>query len=343
MVRRTSLIFVLLALALASGLAGSAHGEPGTGVFPWPISVPDPDGGLPWSGLTVGAPGAGYCTMLGRVRDGVLGVVGDDDTFYGLPQRASCVGPSPEGPAGHFGGTIWPSDDRTRRRTLFYGELGPHLVSVQFIDRHGRITSAPVGPDGQYLAVYRGYLSPAQTPRIVATFAGGCGRDLQRLLSMPDARRVGCRVVARLDAVVPRPRTRPHESRASKQARRNPSAPVPVHVRPATARPQSPIDVRFRAPITLRRGERYEARVVGPGGPGCRRRDAQAARDVIGGLDAVRGGVVSGTLFPPGSGGDARGAWCPGRYRVAVSFVRTSADRRRAYTPFGHAVFESFA
>jgi hypothetical protein len=137
------------------------------------------------------------------------------------------------------------------------------------------------------------------------------------------------------------------QRRESERARRHPSAPVRVSAGPETrvvgarrnvGTRREDYFVTFRARID--RGA-YAFRLRGPGGGGCRGRLDLIVRTEPA-PDSRRGRLYSTFLRPPdGRGpvddtdGPTPGVWCPGRYRVDVSFV----DRGRRFPPFGTGRF----
>ncbi|MEA2466298.1 MAG: hypothetical protein QOJ57_424 [Thermoleophilaceae bacterium] len=163
----------------------------------------------------------------------------------------------------------------------------------------------------------------------------------------PDGRRVTVRAWSP-GYVPPVPQPSAAERRESERARRHPSAPVRVTAGPefqARSGARTNVGTRredyfvtFRARID--RGA-YAFRLRGPGGAGCRSRLDLIVRTERA-PDSRRGRIYSTFLRPPdGRGpvhntdGPTPGKWCPGRYRVDVSFV----DRGRRFPAFGSARF----
>lgn len=149
------------------------------------ISVPDPGGGLPWGMRVVRTTRGLVCVQTGRLLDGRLGVLGrdgefeDDGLFHELPVGVldpdTCSQPAEhalyraEMPAagslpGPTRACLAPGEPRTTgsdlppcpaqdERTVAFGVLGPHAVSVSYkVDGHVR-TTATIGSLGAYLIV----------------------------------------------------------------------------------------------------------------------------------------------------------------------------------------------
>jgi hypothetical protein len=148
--------------------------------------------------------------------------------------------------------------------------------------------------------------------------------------------------------VPPVPPPSAQERRESERARRHPSKRVRVTAGPEVqprAGPRTNVGgrrvgyfVTFRARID--RGA-YAFRLRGPGGKGCSGRVDLIVRTERA-PHSRRGRIYFTSLQPPDGRGpvdntDAptRYAWCPGRYRVDVSFV----DRGTRFAPFGTGRF----
>ncbi len=150
------------------------------------IAVPDPAGGLPWGARVFHTTRGQVCIQVGRVRDGKLGVLGqdsvfgDDGRFHALP--ADALPPGYGGAAAQVecvssGQTVIFEDanaDRSgmrlipeefgppgqrrvppvsHRRALAYGLLGPHAVSVTYRTPSGLRTFPASGREGAFLVV----------------------------------------------------------------------------------------------------------------------------------------------------------------------------------------------
>lgn len=150
------------------------------------VAAPDPAGGLPWGARVFNTTRGQVCIQVGLIRDGKLGVLGqdsvfgDDGRFHALPADAlppgyggaaaqvECVGsgqtvifedanadrsgmrliPEEFGPPGQR--RVPPVSDR---RALAYGLLGPHGVSVTYRTPAGSRTVPVSGRDGAFLIV----------------------------------------------------------------------------------------------------------------------------------------------------------------------------------------------
>jgi hypothetical protein len=182
-----------IAVAATGVLNGSPVGEPegspspnsGTGVpaaggsHLQALRVPDPEGGLPWGMRLVHTTRGEVCVQIGRIHDGQLGQLGIDGAFHDdgrfhplspdiLPNftngyaNISCILP------GQTLIGVSPTQDRNaewmvgpRRvkpmaqdlRSISYGLLGPHAVSIAYRTTTGTQTR-PVSPGtGAYMIV----------------------------------------------------------------------------------------------------------------------------------------------------------------------------------------------
>ncbi len=152
-----------------------------------PISVRDPDGGLPWGMRIVHTTRGLACMQIGRLLDGRLGVLGqdgqfnDDGLFHELPvgvlDADTCSQPADHvlysaglAAAGALPGPtrscLAPGEPRTEssaprpcpagdERTIAFGVLGPHAVSVSYKTQGQLRTIATTGSSGAYLIVLR--------------------------------------------------------------------------------------------------------------------------------------------------------------------------------------------
>ncbi|HTA13886.1 MAG TPA: hypothetical protein VK781_03420 [Solirubrobacteraceae bacterium] len=150
------------------------------------MSVPDPLGGLPWGMRIVTTTRGLLCVQVGRLRDGLLGVLGqdgrfkNDGLFHELPpgalDQSTCSqrdlftlyrasGPSALSTlpgevrscsvrssrrAGAAGQPVCPARDE---RLIAFGLLGPHAVSVSYRAGNRLHTVATSGSHGAYLIV----------------------------------------------------------------------------------------------------------------------------------------------------------------------------------------------
>jgi hypothetical protein len=163
-----------------------ANGSPAS-VQPLAISVPDPNGGLRWGMRIVRTTRGLLCMQIGRLLDGRLGVLGQDDEFnddrlfHELPASvlspATCIEPSTwtilsdigvpaagalqspttscAPPWEHPRGSTPPTCPANDERLIGFGLLGPNAVNVSYI-LDGRLHTAPTaGRLGAYLVVLR--------------------------------------------------------------------------------------------------------------------------------------------------------------------------------------------
>lgn len=188
---------------------GRASGDPGSAIsatVTLAARAPDPRGGLPWAMRMFQTTGAQTCVQIGRLQDGMIGVIGQDGNFANdrrfhpiLPNalRAdNCVETDGNGHAfdnvalasitasGNNGsettsfvgcGIGGPDSEPCRKsdlRVVQYGMLGPDAIRITYLGPQGQHLSEPTtGPDGAYLIV-----DPATQPVCRATPAGsGCG------------------------------------------------------------------------------------------------------------------------------------------------------------------------
>jgi hypothetical protein len=191
-VPRALVIGVVLALLLAGAAAAAiliARGAPlpapnavdlsSSGV-PIPgsahlagLDVPDPDPALPPWDLRISRTRAGEtCTAVGQVLDGQFGIVGLDHVFRVLPLGGvdACGVRSPDGPL-LAGARVFLGDAGTEARTVVNGLAGTGARSVTAYGPEGA-RKLPLGPDGSFLTVYRGYVEDVR-PRIVVVTANG--------------------------------------------------------------------------------------------------------------------------------------------------------------------------
>jgi hypothetical protein len=153
-----------------------------------PVTVPDPDGGLPWGMRIVHTTRGLVCVQIGRLLDGRLGVLGqdgafrDDGLFHELPAGVLDPGtcsqpgyyvlyrseglPSSAAMPGPVRSCLYPGAPRLRRsdpqacpagdeRMVAFGVLGPHARSVVYKEHGAARTVATAGPLGAYLVVLR--------------------------------------------------------------------------------------------------------------------------------------------------------------------------------------------
>jgi hypothetical protein len=137
------------------------------------LDVPDPDAALPPWDIRISRTRAGEtCTAVGQVLGGQFGIVGLDHVFRALPLGGvdACGVQSPDGPL-LAGARVFLGDASTEARTIVNGLAGAGARSVTAYGPEGA-RKLPLGPDGSFLAVYRGYVEDVR-PRIVVVTANG--------------------------------------------------------------------------------------------------------------------------------------------------------------------------
>lgn len=152
------------------------------------ITVPDPAGGLPWGARIFRTTRGQACIQVGRVKAGQLGLLGldsafgSDGRFHALPANAlppGYGGPEGQGECVPIGATVMSEDAHADRsadrllpeefdappakhrtvpptadqRTLAYGLLGPHALSVTYRTPSGLRTVPVTGREGAFLIV----------------------------------------------------------------------------------------------------------------------------------------------------------------------------------------------
>jgi hypothetical protein len=166
---------------------------PGT-VRPLPLSVPDPQGGLPWGMRVLSTTRGVGCLQVGRLLDGRLVALGQDGAFgndgraHALPlstnverlncsfvdghgqifdsitiksQAASaapgvhCEPPGTYAPSHHAAFSTCPLADE---RNLYYGMLGPDATGLTYSAGDTSHTIATVEPDEGASASYNGMI-----------------------------------------------------------------------------------------------------------------------------------------------------------------------------------------
>ena len=137
------------------------------------LDAPDPDAAAPPWDIRISRTRAGEtCTAVGQVLDGQFGIVGLDRVFRALPLGGvdACGVQSPNGPL-LAGARVFLGDGTTEARTVVNGLAGAGARSVTAYGPEGA-RKLPLGPDGSFLAVYRGYVEDVR-PRIVVVTANG--------------------------------------------------------------------------------------------------------------------------------------------------------------------------
>ncbi len=139
----------------------------------WPGSMlPDPDAAAPPWDIRISRTRAGEaCTAVGQVLGGQFGIVGLDHVFRALPLGGvdACGVQSPNGPL-LAGARVFLGDATTEARTVVNGLAGAGASSVTATNEGAR--KPTLGPEGSFVAVYRGYVEDVR-PRIVVVTADG--------------------------------------------------------------------------------------------------------------------------------------------------------------------------
>ncbi len=137
------------------------------------LDAPDPDAAAPPWDIRISRTRAGEtCTAVGQVLDGQFGIVGLDHVFRALPLGGvdACGVQSPSGPL-LAGARVFLGDASTEARTIVNGLAGAGARSVTAYGPEGA-RKLTLGPDGSFIAVYRGYVEDVR-PRIVVVTANG--------------------------------------------------------------------------------------------------------------------------------------------------------------------------
>lgn len=196
--RRVSLlamIVVLLVLAAAAAAAvlissGSPLPAPRaqdleSGGIPLPstvhlsgLDVADPDAGAPsWEVRLSRSSSGETCTAVGQVLDGQFGMVGLDHVFRVLPLGGVdvCGFASAGGPV-LAGARVFAGSSSMEARTVVNGVAGAGTKSVTAYGPEGA-RELRLGPDGSFLAVYRGYVEDVR-PHVVIVSRRGTSRTV---------------------------------------------------------------------------------------------------------------------------------------------------------------------
>lgn len=138
----------------------------------------DPAGGPPWALRLTRSQTGLTCTLVGQVRDGIFGLVGEDGVFRAVPTAVSdaCSG-------GLLVGSRIVAADRPREvRTIVYGVTGDQTRRVTLVTTTGRRT-LPLGARGTFVAALRG--SPEDTGAQVEVTDAAGRRTLHSLGARP--------------------------------------------------------------------------------------------------------------------------------------------------------------
>jgi hypothetical protein len=136
------------------------------------LDVPDPDGGPAWDVRTSRSITGATCETVGQVMDGELGIVGLDRRFRALPPGAAdtCSTPQRTG-ATLAGARAFRGGGALHPITVVNGVVAPG-VRRAVATAGGRSVTMKVGPDGAFLAIFRG--TPEQLrPLVRLTEANG--------------------------------------------------------------------------------------------------------------------------------------------------------------------------
>ncbi len=137
------------------------------------LDVPDPDPALPPWDIRISRTRAGEtCTAVGQVLGGQFGIVGLDHVFRALPLGGvdACGVQSPDGPL-LAGARVFLGDATTEARTIVNGLAGAGARSVTAYGPEGA-RKLPLGPEGSFLTVYRGYVEEVRPHIVVVTRDG---------------------------------------------------------------------------------------------------------------------------------------------------------------------------
>ncbi len=157
-------------------IPGSAH-LAGLDV-PDPASSPEGDPAQPAWDMRISRTRDGEtCTAVGQVLDGQFGIVGLDHVFRALALGGvdACGVASPDGPT-LAGARVFVGGLGTEARTVVNGLAGAHARSVTAYGPEGA-HALRLGPQGSFIAVYRGYVEEVR-PRIVVVAADGASRTI---------------------------------------------------------------------------------------------------------------------------------------------------------------------
>ena len=350
---------LLLLAAVALAASGILTGEPVKSA-PWSnveptrgIGVPiasgtrlldmraaDPGGGPDWGLRLVETTRGLGCLQVGRVVDGRLGVLGQDEAFgndgrfHELPPAVmevpNCVALDGAGrtyvavaaravpasamvsacAAKPFQSSRVPVCPAQDERVLRFGLLGPEAVSVTYEDRPGnRITQLTVGPEGAYLIVLRATPSDLRNGGWVTMSGPGTGLESVHYRDGRVCRIRSARVIGGAKACPPVGYVPVHRAAVT-------SAQVATPVRARVLRHRTgprgtgyPLRMTLRARVAAR-GTRAEYMFflrMPRGGSSCGYAMGGPLR-----RDIAAGSVVRQTVYLDGS--------CHGRVRGRVSF-----------------------
>ncbi len=142
------------------------------------LDVPDPDPAAPPWDMRISRTRDGEtCTAVGQVLGGQFGIVGLDHVFRPLPLGGvdACGVDSPDGPM-LAGARVFVGGLGTEARTIVNGLAGAGARSVTAYGPEGA-RPLRLGPQGSFIAVYRGYVEEVR-PRIVVVTRDGRSHSL---------------------------------------------------------------------------------------------------------------------------------------------------------------------
>ena len=154
------------------------------------LDVADPEAGAPPWDLRLSRTSSGEtCTAVGQVLSGQFGIVGLDHVFRVLPLGGVdvCGFDSAGGPV-LAGARVFSGSSSMEARTVVNGVAGAGTRSVTAYGPEGA-RELRLGPDGSFLAVYRGYVEDVR-PRVVIVSRRGTTRTVSfaqsSALEVPD-------------------------------------------------------------------------------------------------------------------------------------------------------------
>jgi hypothetical protein len=142
------------------------------------LDVPDPDPAAPPWDLRISRTRDGEtCTAVGQVLGGQFGIVGLDHVFRPLPLGGvdACGVEAPDGPV-LAGARVFVGGLGSEARTIVNGLAGAGARSVTAYGPEGA-RRLRLGPQGSFIAVYRGYVEEVR-PRIVVVTRDGHSHSL---------------------------------------------------------------------------------------------------------------------------------------------------------------------
>ena len=154
------------------------------------LDVADPEAGAPpWDQRLSRTSSGETCTAVGQVLSGQFGIVGLDHAFRVLPLGGVDVcGFDSAGDPVLAGARVFSGSSSMEARTVVNGVAGAGTTSVTAYGPEGA-RELRLGPDGSFLAVYRGYVEDVR-PRVVIVSRRGTTRTVSfaqsSALEVPD-------------------------------------------------------------------------------------------------------------------------------------------------------------